>query len=164
MTGERPQPGWYDIGDGIERRHDGQAWTNERRHTTGQPAAPIASTSGTAPAATPPKTGCGSGCLIFVVALVALGVIGVLVGGSGDDDGSSDAGLAEYACETQVKENLKSPSTADFVGTNATGTGPFTVTGEVDSQNGFGAMVRSSFECSVRIADGNAHTTVNYVR
>ena len=24
-------PGWYDVGDGIERWHDGQAWTEERR-------------------------------------------------------------------------------------------------------------------------------------
>lgn len=164
MTGERPQPGWYDIGDGIERRHDGEAWTDERRRAAGESVVPVASTSGTAPAAAPPKAGCGSGCLVFVVALVVVVIVGALIGGSGDDDGSSDAGLAKYACEQQVKENLKSPSTADFTGTDATGSGPFTVTGEVDSQNGFGAMVRSSFECSVRVADGNAYTTVNYVR
>ena len=24
-------PGWYDVGDGIERRHDGEAWTEDRR-------------------------------------------------------------------------------------------------------------------------------------
>ena len=27
-------PGWYDVGDGIERWHDGQAWTEERRPLT----------------------------------------------------------------------------------------------------------------------------------
>lgn len=34
-----------------------------------------------------------------------------------------------------------------------TGSGPFTVRSTVDSQNGFGAMLRSSFVCTVTIVD-----------
>lgn len=82
----------------------------------------------------------------------------------GGNDDAGDAGTARYACEERVKNSLKSPSTADFSGVTTTGSGPYSVTGDVDSQNGFGAMVRSSFSCSVRMTDDTAYTTVEYIR
>lgn len=64
--------------------------------------------------------------------------------------GTSDNGYtAEYQCKEFVKDRLKSPSSAEF-DTSHSGTEPvYTVTGTVDSQNGFGAMVRNSFTCTV---------------
>lgn len=58
---------------------------------------------------------------------------------------------AEIACEDAVRERLKSPSTADFPDTNYRHEpgGVFDVRGTVDSQNGFGATVRSIFGCTV---------------
>lgn len=62
-------------------------------------------------------------------------------------------------CQESVRNKLKSPSTAAFSSTNATGSGTWTVSGKVDSQNSFGATVRSSFECSVTVTDSEHITT-----
>lgn len=55
------------------------------------------------------------------------------------------------ACRSKVKEFLKSPGTATFGGEITAGTGGvgqrYTVTGWVDSQNGFGALVRNRYGC-----------------
>jgi hypothetical protein len=63
---------------------------------------------------------------------------------------------AQRACEEQfVPPRLKAPATAQFsdVATTEVG-GSYRVAGAVDSQNGFGALVRASFTCSVRL-DGD---------
>ena len=62
-------------------------------------------------------------------------------------------------CESIVKDNLRAPSTAKFAGffsggwdyryNSASGTATFT--SYVDSQNGFGAMLRSQFGCSYNL-------------
>ena len=56
--------------------------------------------------------------------------------------------------QTFVKEKLKSPSTAEFTcdyekDVNQISDSMFVVNGFVDSQNGFGAMLRSSYRCVV---------------
>lgn len=64
------------------------------------------------------------------------------------------------ACKGFVKSQLKAPSTAKFrnfyekdgeVLVTGTGDGPYTVTSTVDSQNSFGAKLRSSFTCTVTL-------------
>lgn len=55
-------------------------------------------------------------------------------------------------CEATVEDPLKSPSTAEF-DSQASGYGTWSVTGTVDAENSFGAMVRSNYECTV-IIDG----------
>lgn len=63
-------------------------------------------------------------------------------------------------CEAQITEHLKSPSTAKFHSTSSsTGETTWTVNGTVDSQNGFGAMVRSTYECSVTVDSAESITT-----
>lgn len=60
-------------------------------------------------------------------------------------------------CKDFVKDRLKSPSSAKFRNfyeddgeVLVEGSGPqFKVVSTVDSQNGFGAMLRSSFVCTV---------------
>lgn len=61
-----------------------------------------------------------------------------------DDYDLNNASVAISQCEGEVKERLKAPSTAKFE-SNATGGGPWTVTGTVDAENSFGAMIRSSY-------------------
>lgn len=76
-------------------------------------------------------------------------------------------------CESAVKDKMKSPSTAEFPGTRAHEGGDFVlgdipsryqsmdavsvwvVAGPVDAQNGFGATVRSDFNCRAIFSDGN---------
>ena len=57
---------------------------------------------------------------------------------------------AVTACERAVAQNLKAPATAQYQST-ASGVGPWTVTGTVDAENSFGALVRSQYECSVEL-------------
>jgi hypothetical protein len=93
-----------------------------------------------------------------------LGAIGIglwLTPDSGGSSRSSEAMfhdvLAERACERYVAAQLKAPSTAEFTDTEATGIGAQrTVSGSVDAQNGFGAMIRSSFTCDVELTQDEA--------
>jgi len=52
-------------------------------------------------------------------------------------------------CKNLVRERLRSPSSAEFSGIelNNLDSKSFEIVGEVDSQNGFGAMLRGSFKC-----------------
>lgn len=62
---------------------------------------------------------------------------------------------AVIMCEQFVKDNLKAPKTADFQNiyqAESTETTPdsFTVKSYVDSENSFGAMIRTNFKCQIR--------------
>jgi len=59
------------------------------------------------------------------------------------------------SCEELVKNQLKSPASAQFSGETQTNVDSSTVNidGTVDSQNGFGAMLRSTFECQANGSD-----------
>jgi len=85
--------------------------------------------------------------------------------GSGDSDGSSSVEpskmLAYNYAEDFIKQRLKSPSTAEFPGTfekddhiTDLGGGEYKIRSWVDSQNGFGAMIRSQWSCKIIFADG----------
>ncbi|MFJ4631575.1 hypothetical protein [Streptomyces sp. NPDC088847] len=78
-------------------------------------------------------------------------------GGSSSTPSHTDA---EVMCEKFVKNRLKSPGSARFPGVTDSDYAKtkvlsnakpwkFTVTGVVDSQNGFGALVRSNYVCTV---------------
>jgi hypothetical protein len=77
---------------------------------------------------------------------------------------------AKWACREFVADNLKAPSTAEFPNynnftaekvnnkeTETKGYIVYSVYGEVDSQNSFGAMLRSRFMCEV-IKNSSADT------
>lgn len=105
--------------------------------------------------------GCGIGCvsLVVIVALVAL--FSSLFGGDDEDDGGGEYG-ARDVCEQFVEARLKAPSTADFSDTSATEAGgTWTVTGAVDSENGFGAMLRSTYVCKVTHTGGDDWSLVD---
>ncbi|MEV0644160.1 hypothetical protein AB0I28_02740 [Phytomonospora sp. NPDC050363] len=100
--------------------------------------------------------------VLSVVIICVWCVVGSLSGGDEDSDSSA---MAEIMCEEFVADRLKAPSTADFSGasTVAVGASTYKVTGAVDAENGFGAMIRVQYVCQVRY-DGDDLWTAEYVR
>lgn len=107
------------------------------------------------------------GCLYAIIAFAALAVLGALVGsskssGSGSSGGGGGGGsssfAAEYECNDFVRDRLKSPSTAHFPSDTSSHVGDtWTVSGSVDSENGFGAALRSTFTCTMTNSGDNWH-------
>ena len=82
---------------------------------------------------------------------------------SGNDNNSvdSDPILAYNYAKEFVKDRLKSPSTAEFPGTyekknhvTDLGNGIYLINSWVDSQNGFGAIIRSHWSCRISFVGG----------
>jgi len=98
----------------------------------------------------PAKPTKGTGCLITIGVIFALAILGSVCGDSGGSSGSDSYG-AVSVCKEFVVGRLASPSSADFGGTSSSVvvTNRYRVTGWVDSQNAFGAQVRSDFVCVV---------------
>jgi hypothetical protein len=103
---------------------------------------------------------CGVPVFGGIVIVLILTISSAVGGGSSS---SGDSVEAQIACEERVKQELKSPSTAEFDDT-VTGSGPYTVNGTVDSENSFGASLRSNFQCSVRVDSKSTYTTLKYLR
>lgn len=106
---------------------------------------------------TPPAKGgkgCVLGCLGMVALVIVLAVSCSVMGGS-NGDSSPSSYEAERQCQEWVRDQLRAPSTADFSQTTSTG-GPssWSVSGVVDAENGFGAMLRTSWTCDIRL-DGD---------
>lgn len=95
------------------------------------------------------QMGCLGWGVIFVLVIVVWSVVSSL-GGEDLSSDSEDLGWsAQNACEEFVEKRLKSPSTAEFDTQVSGSDGAYTVTGTVDSQNSFGAMIRNDFNCEV---------------
>lgn len=87
---------------------------------------------------------------VVVLAVAGLFVWVVTLDWSGSPEKPDGLG-AQVICHDFVKDVLKSPSTADFSDESFTGSSPvWTVRGQVDSENSFGAKVRSSYVCKVK--------------
>ena len=75
---------------------------------------------------------------------------------------------ASATCEKLITERVRSPATIDFgresdkTRTNI-GTGTFRVVGQFDSQNGFGALIRTGYTCTLTYA-GNNQWDINELR
>jgi hypothetical protein len=116
--------------------------------TTTTPA-PVAPASG----APLPKKG-PSGCLLVFLVIFGLIVAGIIIiivlaaSNSGGNSAQLTQVTAQTSCENMVRDQLKSPSSASFSNESEVGDSPVTVTGVVDSQNSFGATLRSSFHCT----------------
>lgn len=93
-----------------------------------------------------------------VVALAALViVVSLLSGGKALWDGWRQKSGAQDACEGYVEDSLKSPASAEFSESELQERGEygFTISGAVDSENGFGAMIRNTYVCKVNeVGDG----------
>lgn len=111
--------------------------------------------SDTTPTPTKQTNKAGGTAILIVFGLVVLCCVGVMIASMKGGDRAPNGYDAEIACEKFVKDRLKAPSTAKFSNVQHTGGGGrWTVTGAVDAQNSFGAMIRSNFTCSVRL-DGD---------
>lgn len=84
-------------------------------------------------------------------------------GSTGSGGGSDKEYEAFEICKDFVKDRLKAPSTAKFrnyfeddgeVTVSGSGSGPYTVISSVDSENSFGAALRSNFVCVVNNTGG----------
>lgn len=69
----------------------------------------------------------------------------------------NNASEAEAQCEGFADSRLKSPATADYDLAATGDAGGWTVTGTVDSENGFGANVRSAVRCELHFVGDTAH-------
>lgn len=103
----------------------------------------------------------GKGCMVMFIAFaIIVGVIYMMSSDSDDSSSSSDYDtntfLAyNYATEF-VKKQLKSPSTAEFASTfeqadhtTHLGNQRYKISSWVDSQNSFGATIRTEFSCII---------------
>lgn len=100
-------------------------------------------------AAPPAAAKKGSPWLLYLIGGALLLVIGTVVVNAVKPDPTNGYD-AQVACKTYVLDRLKAPASAAFSGLAFTGANPtWTVTGAVDSQNSFGATIRSTFRCTV---------------
>ena len=103
-------------------------------------------------------------------------VLMIIIGSSGDSNTStsvatkSERSNVEVCVETQhiLKDFLKSPSTADFPTCNTfsiekLAEDQYKVSSYVDSQNGFGAMIRSNWSITYHYTDGGTRTQLDLV-
>lgn len=94
------------------------------------------------------------GVVALVVAACCIGgvVHFAFRGGASSSDAPADRSLeATSMCETFVKRQLKAPATAKFSEESAAKVSDveYTAGGSVDSQNSFGALLRSTFACDL---------------
>ena len=96
----------------------------------------------------------------IAVTILAISPLVACSSSSGSEKDAGDEWSAQAVCEEFVKDRLKSPATADFSDEERLQMSEtvFVVTGSVDSENGFGALIRNNFTCRVRYAgDENWH-------
>lgn len=100
----------------------------------------------------------------LVAAIVVAWVLYVstVSGGGGGSSAEHEAVEAYVVCQDFVEDRLVSPSTAEFGGpysrvTTHNGEGEYTVETYVDSENRFGAMVRTEFTCTVQHTEGASY-------
>lgn len=117
-----------------------------------------------------------SGCGVMIAIAVALIIVAGMCGAADDGDEPDATEDLEFGafdvCTQFVKDRLKSPGSAEFrnyfeddgeVIVTGSGNGPYTVMSSVDSQNGFGAMIRTDFVCEVTNTGGENWRLVNLV-
>lgn len=92
-----------------------------------------------------------AGLIVFLIIIGS--VVYACANSSSDSTDSEDSGgMAEIMCEDFVTDRLKAPSTADFPGADSVETiklDTYKVTASVDSENGFGAKIRTDYVCTV---------------
>lgn len=99
-------------------------------------------------------SGCGGLALWLIAALFVMVIVfGAISGGQKSKEPTKST--AFYMCQEFVSRQLKAPKTADFASmsdSNVSGIGndTYSVVSYVDSQNSFGAMIRTSYRCKVK--------------
>ncbi len=87
-----------------------------------------------------------------------------LTGCGGSDEKALDKAGAGLVCEDFVDDRLKSPGSAEFSAQRIDVIDPekgrYDVTGVVDAENSFGALLRSNYRCELRL-DGEKWHLLN---
>jgi hypothetical protein len=100
-------------------------------------------------------TSCSAiGCAVILGLVVLVAIIGSFFNSSEKSTRGSDQIGAYVYAQVFVKHRLKAPSTAKFCGFSEAnvvtlGGDSYQVSGWVDAQNAFGAMLRNSFVCKL---------------
>lgn len=90
----------------------------------------------------------------LVVLLVAGAIYGYVTDSpKSEQDYRGDSNEAVAQCEGFADKRLKAPATADYDLTASQSGESWTVVGVVDSENGFGANVRSDVRCVLHFED-----------
>ena len=89
---------------------------------------------------------------IAVAAVIVVVLIAALT--ASNEPGESDA---RSECESFVDARLKAPATADYNLVASQDGEQWTVTGTVDSENGFGAKIRSDVTCELHFEGDTAY-------
>ena len=164
-------PGWYRDPEGrphAQRYWDGQRWGEKTRldpstklHRLGDPPRLRGKEEAT--------TGMGvvSGTIVFLVA-VFIFLLAQCTGGSEDkqpSSGSSRTVEAFTICQMFVEDRLVAPATANFGGapsqaTTRLGANRYQVDAYVDSENNFGAQIRTEYSCTVSYNSGGDSWTL----
>lgn len=101
----------------------------------------------------------GGGFFIACVVLVLAGMLFPAITSPLAKETSGQSTMAFIQCKNYVRNHLKAPSTADFPFidnmTSDIGNGVYVVNSYVDAQNGFGAMIRSTYQCKVQYIGGD---------
>lgn len=106
--------------------------------------------------------GFGKALLTFLAIIVGIILIGTCGGSSSKPDNWNTENKAKTYAELMVKDNLKAPSTAKFCNSaremtaKNLGGAKWKVTGWVDAENSFGAMIRSDFEVVLELNKNGA--------
>lgn len=95
--------------------------------------------------------------LLHLISILTIFAFIFIAIGSGNNDSSSSNKMLAYSyAEDFVKKRLKSPSTAEFPGLfdkadhiKELGNDEYKINSWVDSQNGFGATIRTNFKCKI---------------
>lgn len=89
---------------------------------------------------------------LIAALLAALGCCVAACGGNEDA-----SGYVKIACHDWVKDRLKSPGPAEFSEDSVSKVNEqrYILTGAVDSQNGFGAMIRNTYRCEASHVGGS---------
>lgn len=87
----------------------------------------------------------------FLVIGVIVGLLAISAGYQAIVEPIQRKGDAEQACQGYIEQALRAPASAEFgeFETEERTEYGYTVTGDVDSQNGFGALLRNSYTCKV---------------
>ena len=101
--------------------------------------------------------GCGSTILFFIFLIIVVYIIDLATRDNSKTSNEKRTYISELeakiVAEGQIETVLKSPSTADFSGIGDTKFTPikdgYTVRGYVDSQNSFGATLRSNYSIDI---------------
>jgi uncharacterized membrane protein len=101
--------------------------------------------------------GCGSTILIIILVIFVLYVVNLVTSDNSNTSNNKRTYISEIeakvVAEGQIETVLKSPSTAKFSGARDTKyksiKNGYTVSGYVDSQNSFGATLRSNYSIDI---------------